>query len=98
MSGLRNLLGARGGGEPPAPEATGPATEYKGFSIHPAPRREASGWLTAGRITKAVPDGTKEHQFVRADTYRDHGEAVAFCIQKAKQIIDERGDNMFDQG
>ena len=51
--------------------------------------------MTAGTITKAFPDGAKEHKFVRADTYSNRDDAVAFCITKAKQIIDEQGDRMF---
>jgi len=90
---LRGLLG--GGDREPEAAAPEPATEYKGFSIRPAPRREASGWLTAGIITKQFEDGPKEHKFVRADTYTNRDDAVAFCVTKAKQIIDEQGDRMF---
>jgi hypothetical protein len=93
MSFLRGMLG--GGERPPESVAAESATEYKGFSIVPAPRRESSGWLTAGTISKAFPDGAKEHKFVRADTYSNRDDAVAFCVTKAKQIIDEQGDRMF---
>jgi len=92
MSFLRGMLG---GGERAPETATAEATEYKGFSIVPTPRRESSGWLTAGTITKAFPDGAKEHKFVRADTYANRDDAIAFCVTKAKQIIDEQGDRMF---
>ena len=94
---LKKLFGGsarEGAGET---AAAAEATEYNGFSIHPAPRRQGSVWLTAGRITKAFPDGVKEHQYIRADTYADRDDAIAFCIQKAKQIIDEQGDRMFDK-
>jgi hypothetical protein len=90
---FRSLFGRGEGAEAPAKAEA--ATEYNGYLIHPAPRRQASGWLTAGSITKEFPDGVKEHQFIRADTYTDHTDAVAFCVQKAKQIIDEQGDRMF---
>ena len=95
---FKKLFGGGGGGDSsveagPAAEAT----EYNGFSIHPAPRRQGSVWLTAGRITKSFPDGVKEHQYIRADTYADRDDAIAFCIQKAKQIIDEQGDRIFDR-
>jgi len=92
MSFLRGMLG---GGERAPETAAAEATEYKGFSILPTPRRESSGWLTAGTITKAFPDGAKEHKFVRADTYANRDDAIAFCVTKAKQIIDEQGDRMF---
>ena len=92
MSFLRGMLG---GGPPPEPAEPEAATEYKGFAIRPAPRREGSGWLTAGIITKEFADGPKEHRFIRADTYTNRDDALAFCISKAKQIIDEQGDRMF---
>lgn len=96
ITGLfRNLFG-RGDAAPAPAEAPSAATEYNGYLIHPAPRRQGSGWLIAGLITKAFPDGAKEHQFIRADTYTDRTDAVAFCIHKAKQIIDEQGDDIFN--
>jgi hypothetical protein len=91
---LRNLF-ARGKAAD-APAKAEAATEYNGYMIHPAPHRQGSGWLTAGSITKEFPDGVKEHQFIRADTYTDRTDALAFCIQKAKQIIDEQGDRIFN--
>ena len=72
------------------------ATEYTGYTIRPAPRRQGSSWLLAGVITKGFPDGVKEHAFVRADTFSGRDEAAAFAITKAKQLIDERGDQLFD--
>ncbi|MBX6322017.1 MAG: transcriptional regulator [Rhodospirillaceae bacterium] len=93
---LRNILGTRSeGGDADTAPAAG-ATEYNGFLIHPAPRRQGSLWLTAGRITRQYPDGVREHTFIRADTYADRDEAVAFCIRKARQIIDEQGERIFD--
>ncbi len=94
ITGLfRNLFGR--GEAADAPVKAEAATEYNGYLIHPAPRRQGAGWLTAGSITKEFPDGVKEHRFIRADTYTDRTDAVAFCIQKAKQIIDEQGDRIF---
>lgn len=92
--GLFDRLFGRGGGQA-VEEAAGPTAEHKGYTIHPAPRRQGGGWLVAGSISKAFPDGVKEHAFVRADTFAGRDEAVAFSVTKAKQIIDERGDRMF---
>ena len=91
---FRNLFGGGTAAEAPA-KAESP-TEYNGYLIHPALRRQGSGWLIAGSITKAFPEGTREHQFIRADTFTDRADGVLFCIQKAKQIIDEQGDRIFD--
>jgi hypothetical protein len=96
MGLVRGLFGRKESGAESAPAAD--AVEYEGYLIHPAPRRQGSGWLTAGSITKQFPDGPKEHQFVRADTFGDRDSAIAFAVSKAKQIIAEQGDRMFGSG
>ncbi len=90
---LRRLTGGGEGGAEAAPR--GPALEYNGYTIHAAPRRQGGQWLTAGLITKAFPDGVKEHYFIRAETHPSQDDASAFAVVKAKQIIDERGDKLF---
>jgi len=94
MGLFRKFFG--GGAATDAPVKAEAATEYKGYLIHPTLRRQGASWLIAGTITKAFPDGLKEHQFIRADTFTVRADGVLFCIQKAKQIIDEQGDRIFD--
>ena len=72
-----------------------PAVEYKGYRIRPAPYRAKDQYQTAGTIEKDTPEGVKEHRFVRADTYPNRDDAIAFTISKAKQIIDQQGDRIF---
>ena len=83
-------------------EATGPeneaTVEYKGYTIRPLPRQQGSQWLTAGVITKQFADGVKEHEFIRADTHSTKDDADANSLGKAKQIIDELGDKLFQNG
>jgi hypothetical protein len=91
---LGNLLGGRSGvGETDTPEA--PPIEYKGYRITPAPYRVRDQFQTAGKIEKDTADGVKTHAFVRADTYGNWDDAVAFTTTKAKQIIDQQGDRIF---
>ncbi|MCB1972157.1 MAG: hypothetical protein KDG54_17280, partial [Geminicoccaceae bacterium] len=52
---LKKVFGGDGGGGSTA----GEIVEYQGFSIEPAPRRHGGQYLTAGRITKAHPDGER---------------------------------------
>jgi hypothetical protein len=92
---LRRLTGGDRGET--APGVRGPAVEYEGYAIHAAPRREGAQWLTAGLITKEFPDGVKEHHFIRAETHPSQDDASAFAVVKAKQIIDERGDRLFQE-
>ena len=87
----RLVSGGTGGSDGPAI----PALEYKGYRIRPAPYRANDQYQTAGTIEKDTPEGVKEHRFVRADTYHNRDDAIAFTISKAKQIIDQQGDRIF---
>jgi hypothetical protein len=93
MNALRNLFG--GGGAPSEAAPAAGTVDYHGYRITPAPQRQASGWNTAGVITKEFPDGVKEHRFIRVDTHTTKDDAVSFSITKAQQIIDEQGDRIF---
>lgn len=83
------------GDESGAPRIGPEGVEYEGYRIHPAPRHEGGHWLTAGVIRKEIAGETKEHAFIRADTHATRDEAAAMAVEKAKRIIDERGDRMF---
>jgi hypothetical protein len=95
---FKTLFGRRGGEADkaePGPAAGGPATEYKGFRIVPAPYQADGQYQTAGTIEKDFPDGTKTHRFVRADKHGSKDDAIAFSLSKGQQIIDEQGDGLF---
>ena len=90
---VRNL-GAPANGAPEA-KAADPVA-YNGFVIRPAPLRDGGHWHIAGSIVAADdPDGAV-HEFIRADTFTDPDEAVKYTVRKAQQIIDERGNKLFD--
>ena len=89
---LSNLMNAGGGG---SADAAVPPVEYNGYRIRPAPYRNKDHYQTAGSIEKDMPDGVKEHRFIRADTYSNRDDAITFTISKAKQIIDQQGDRIF---
>ena len=97
LSGFLRRLTGVGDTDDAASGPSGPAVEYEGYAIHAIPRRQGSQWLTAGLITKEFPDGVKEHHFIRAETHAGQDEASAFAVVKAKQIIDERGDRVFQE-
>lgn len=91
MSFFKKLFG---GGE--AKQEDAPAETYEGFSITPAPVPEGSQWRIGARIEKEVGGETKTHTLVRADVVGDLESAQAFSIRKAKQVIDEQGERLFD--
>lgn len=89
MSILSRLFG---GASPSAPEPEA----YKGFDIFPEPQSGEGGFRIAGRIEKEIDGEVKSHAFLRADTMQSKEECERFTILKAKQIIDEQGDRLFD--
>jgi hypothetical protein len=86
-------LTAAGGG--PSAAVAAPPVQYKGYRIIAAPYPVRDQYQTAGTIEKDTPEGTRRHEFIRADTYANRDDAVAFTISKAKQIIDNQGDRIF---
>jgi hypothetical protein len=92
---LGGLLGGRSDGDKAdAPAAS--AVEYKGYRIFAAPAKEGSQFRIAGTIEKDTPEGVKRHQFIRADVYANRDDAMAVTTSKARQIIDQLGDRMFN--
>ncbi len=85
MSIFSKLFG--GGG---APSKATPV-EHNGYTITPAPVKEAHGFRIAATIEK---DG-QTHDMIRADTYSANDIASEASIAKAKQVIDQMGDRIF---
>ncbi|MEM7249916.1 MAG: HlyU family transcriptional regulator [Pseudomonadota bacterium] len=90
---MNKLLG-RGAGTSAA--AAVEPTAYEGFHIIPTPQSAGGQWRLAGRIIKATEGEPLEYAFVRADTFANRDEAVAFAIRKGKQLVDEQGDRLFE--
>lgn len=94
---IGKFLGRMFGGSGESSSGKVVATEtYSDFEIRAAPVSEANGWRVTGVIVKTVGGTQKTHQFVRADTCADLESAAAMTIRKAKQLIDERGEKLFD--
>jgi hypothetical protein len=91
MGILKRLFGGGGGAG-----ASRDAVEYNGYRIRPEPYAESGQYQTAGVIEKDFPGGAKEHRFIRAERHANADEAASFAVTKGKQIIDERGDKIFD--
>jgi len=93
MSFLKKLFGG-GAGSADAPQAE--AVEHNGFSIYPEPIREGSVYRISARIEKVVEGETKSQTLMRADTLSNKDQAAEMSLTKARQVIDERGDRIFD--
>ena len=89
---LKNVLGGRGGDR--EPEGAEPV-EHAGFTIVATPRKASGGWSTEGRIRKVVEGEEKDIHFIRADTSTSREAAVSLSVSKARKIIDEQGERVF---
>ena len=74
----------------------GDPQEYNGYTIQPAPQKDPAGWRVRGVISREVEGEAKTHTFVRADTYSDLDTIITMTVTKAKRIIDEQGDRIFN--
>jgi hypothetical protein len=92
LSFLRTLFGS---GAMPAKAAA--PVDHKGFVICAAPYKNDGHYQTAGTIARDIDGVRKEHRFIRADAYAAYDDAVAFTLNKARQIIDLQGDKIFEE-
>ena len=90
MSWLSKLLG--GGGSAPAAETV----EHKGFRITPEPIRDGNQFRIAAQIEKEVGGEMRHHHLIRADMLNDPEEAKTASVNKAKQMIDQMGEGLFN--
>ncbi|MGZ9811125.1 HlyU family transcriptional regulator [Pseudoroseicyclus sp. H15] len=90
MGLFSKLFGGRGGDAPAGAKAE--PERYEGFAIYPEPMREGNKWRIAARIEK---DG-RVHQLIRADTLESEEAAVQASLGKAKLMIDQMGERIFD--
>ena len=97
MSLFSKILGRLSGGEGGETAVAAEAVEYQGYAIRPACRQEGGQWLTAGVISKEFEEEVKEHHFIRADWHSAKDAAETCAIAKAKRIIDEQGDRIFEE-
>lgn len=80
----------------PVAEPAGEPVDYNGYSISAAPIREGSQYRTAGSISKEIDGELRSSAFIRADNHTDRQQAIDHSIGKGKQVVDERGDKLFN--
>ena len=93
MSFLKKLFG--GGGE--SKQAKYEAIEHNGFTIMPAPVSEGGEYRLGAVVTKQFGDALKSHRLIRADLFGSDEAANEAAIRKAKLLIDQIGDAIFDE-
>lgn len=91
MSLFAKLFGGGTGRKADAPEPV----EHKGFRIFPTPMAEGNRFRLSARIEKELGGATKTHNVIRADVFDSREAAETAAIGKARQVIDEQGDDLF---
>ncbi|MEM1362524.1 MAG: HlyU family transcriptional regulator [Pseudomonadota bacterium] len=93
MSWLSNLFG---GVEASKQSQSAEPVLYEGYRIIPEPMNEEGQYRLAGWIELDVDGEIRKHQFIRADLFRSRDEAEGATVIKAKQLIDQMGQRLFD--
>ena len=57
---------------------------------------EGGKYRLSARIEKIVDGKRNTHQVIRADVFESRDEAESLSVAKAKQVIDENCDRIFD--
>ncbi|MEM5585367.1 HlyU family transcriptional regulator [Roseibium sp. AS2] len=91
---FKSLFGSSAEGGKSSSEAV--TLDYDGYMIIADPQSANGQYQVSGRIEKQDGETTKVHTFIRADTLPDAEGAAAEMIRKAKMLIDQQGDSIFD--
>ena len=90
-----NFLSRLFGKYTPQAPAAAEAVLHHDFRIFPQPIKEGGVFRIAARIEKSFGDQVKTHSLIRADTRTSLAEAMTASTDKAKQAIDQLGDDLF---
>ncbi|MBD1547195.1 HlyU family transcriptional regulator [Roseibium aggregatum] len=85
-----------GGGGEQSHSNDHPPVFYNDFEIISEPQFTNGQWQISGRIEKEIDGQRKVHIFIRADMLPGEEEAVSQTVRKAKLMIDQQGDRIFD--
>jgi len=91
MSLLSRLFGGSAG-----PKTDADPETFQEFRIYAEPQNSGGGFRIAARIEKDFGGDTKTHQMIRADTCNSADEARELSIAKAKMLIEQQGETIFD--
>lgn len=77
-------------------QVQGDAVDYKGYRITPTPLVEGGQFRVSG-VIESLSDADKRHRFIRSDLVAGQDEACDFTVLKARLMIDQLGDSLFDR-
>ena len=90
MSILKKIFGRETSPEAPS------GVEYKGFRIIADPVAEGGKYRLSARIERDQDGEIQVHHVIRADVLDTKTVAEEVSLNKAKQVIDEQGDRLFE--
>jgi hypothetical protein len=93
MAGFFARLFGLGGGSSAAEEES---VVHEGYTITSSPMSDGGQYRLHGTITKDFDGEAKSHTLIRADTFPVAEQCAEATIAKAKQVIAEQGDRIFD--
>ena len=73
------------------------ASHYKDFQIVPTPKKNSGAYTTEGKIFKEIGGVKMSAYFIRTDTFSKKDDAIECIERKARIIIDENGEKIFDK-
>jgi hypothetical protein len=85
------------GGGKQAGDATVAEVDHEGYSIAATPIREGTQYRLAATISKSIDGEVRSHHMIRADLFSSAEDAAEAAIGKAKRVIREQGDSIFEQ-
>ncbi|MGJ8529037.1 HlyU family transcriptional regulator [Maritalea sp.] len=96
MSFLKKLFGLGGDDAAPGEPKILSEETHEGYLIKAKEMKVGSEYQLAGTIEKEINGELKTSTFIRADRLASAEMVSSAAINKAKQIIKEQGDRLFD--
>lgn len=93
---IKEWLASSASSSSSAKQVQGDAIEYKGYRITPTPLIEGGQFRVSG-VIESLSDAEKRHTFIRSDLVAGQDEACDFTVLKARLMIDQLGDALFDR-
>lgn len=95
FSKILSIFGGSGASATSTPQVEIEPHSYKEYLIFPTPISEGGQYRLSARIEKKQGNEVLKHEFVRADLFSSHEDAVEFSVRKAKLIIDQNASALF---
>ncbi|MEZ5809873.1 MAG: HlyU family transcriptional regulator [Rhizobiaceae bacterium] len=96
MSFLKRLFGGGSAGSDDGAVPSAETVEHAGYSIRAAPIRDGGQFRLCAVISRDIDGETRTHKLIRADMFMSADDAADAALRKAKLVIAEQGDAMFD--